>query len=107
MQPADEHPQDHLLSSQSCYQVLNFDKVIDFATIYRGANNGLVGMSMVPIMLSNKYVTIKGMGGMSRHNLRLGDFKSVLAVRDPKDNRSARSCVFFVTMDAILIRKSA
>ena len=84
MQPADKYPQDHLLSSQLCYQVLNFDKVIDFATIDRGANNGLAGMSMVPILLINKYVTIKGMGGMSRHNLRLGDFKSVLAVHDPK-----------------------
>ena len=87
MQPNNEHLQVHLLSSQSCYQVLNFDKVIDFATIDRGANHGLdAGMSMVPIMLSNKYVTIKGMGGMSHHNLRLGDFKSILAVRDPKDD---------------------
>ena len=31
----------HLLSSQLRYQVLDFDKVIDFATIDRGANNGL------------------------------------------------------------------
>ena len=77
MQPTDSYPQDHLSHSQSRYQVFNFNKVIDFATtIDRVANNGLAGMSMVPILLSDKYVTIKGMGGMSRHNLRIGDFKS-------------------------------
>lgn len=77
MQPTDSYPQDHLSHSQSRYQVFNFNKVIDFATtIDRVANNGLAGISMVPILLSDKYVTIKGMGGMSRHNLRIGDFKS-------------------------------
>ena len=33
MQPADEHPQDRLLSSQSCYQVLNFDKVVNAESV--------------------------------------------------------------------------
>ena len=48
MQPADGHPQDHLLSSQSCYQVLNFDKVIDFSTIDRGANHDSPGCQWCP-----------------------------------------------------------
>ena len=107
MQPTDEHPQgqllfypdehlqNHLLSSKSCYQVLNFDNDIDFATIDRGANHGLAGMSMVPIMLTNKYVNVKALGGISSHDLRLGDFKSVLTVRDPKDDTDHEvMCIF-------------
>ena len=58
-------------------------------------------------MLTNKYVTVKGIGGISSHDLRLGDFKSVLAVRDPKDDMEHEiMCAFFVTMDATLIRKN-
>ena len=84
--PTDSYPQDHLSPSQSRYQVFNFDKVIDFATIDRRANNELASMSMVPILLCDKYVIIKSMSGMSRHNLRIGDFKSILPVHDPKNN---------------------
>ena len=36
---------------------------------------------MVPIQLSDKYATTI----TSYHNLRVDDFKSVLAVHDPKD----------------------
>ena len=50
---------------------------------------------MVPILLSDKYVTIKGMGGMSRRNLRIGDLKSVLPVHDPKNNTEQEiMCIF-------------
>ena len=52
-------------------------------------------MSMVPIMLTNKYVTVKGIGGISSHDLRLGDFKSVLSVRDPMDDTEHEIvCIF-------------
>jgi hypothetical protein len=50
---------------------------------------------MIPIHLSDKYVTITGMGGTSHHNLRIGDFKLVLAVHDPKDGTDHEvMCIF-------------
>ena len=76
-------------------KVFVFEKGLRPTLIDRGANKSLAGGEMEEIGMSNKYVTITGMGGTSYHNLRIGDFKSVLAVFDPKDGKEHEiMCIF-------------
>ena len=65
-------------------------------------------MSMIPILLSDKYVIIKSLSGMSRHNLRIGDFKLILPVHDPKNNTECKiMCIIRNSTGATLVPSSA
>ena len=72
------------------------DATTEAASVDRGANVTKVGRSMVNIGWKDKYIDLVGVGGMVCRNLRIGDFKTVMVLRDPLDGHRRREamCIF-------------